>query len=73
MHKSRKAARDKIQACKTNDEFEEWLSMLRITDDVREIARMVYIKGWTRQKIAMETGYSVRQVSRKIAKLHDMM
>lgn len=73
MRPSRKQARDKIANCRTNEEFEEWLQMLRISDDVREIARMVYIKGWTRQKIAMETGYSVRQVSRKLAKLHDMM
>lgn len=31
------------------------------------------IIGWTRQKIALETGYSVRQISRKLAKLHDIM
>lgn len=58
-------------AVKTVEELKACIDALNLTDEEREIAMMVYSKGWTRQKIAMETGYSVRQVARKIAKIND--
>ena len=71
MRKNRKEARDRLMAVKTVEELKAYIDALNLTDEEREIAMMVYSKGWTRQKIAMETGYSVRQVARKIAKIND--
>lgn len=71
MLKRRREARDLARSLKTVDELERLIESINVTDDEREIARMVFEKGWTRQKIANETGYSRRQVDRKIAKIHD--
>lgn len=71
MLTSRKEARARVKAIKTFDELKRHVDSLNLTDEEKEIALMVYAKGWTRQKIAMETGYSVRQIARKIAKIND--
>lgn len=71
MRASRSAAREKIKSVRTRAELDEVLEMLNLTDSEREIARMVYGKGYTLTQVSMETGYSVRQVSRKLAKVQD--
>lgn len=71
MLTSRKEARARVKAIKTFDELKRHVDSLNLTDEEKEIALMVYAKGWTRQKIAIETGYSVRQIARKIAKIND--
>ena len=71
MLTSRKEARARVKAIKTYEELKSHVDSLNLTDEEKEIALMVYAKGWTRQKIAMETGYSVRQIARKIAKIND--
>lgn len=73
MRASRRAAREKIKSVKTRAELDEWLEMLNLTDEERDIARMVYGRGYTLTQVSMETGYSVRQVSRKLAKIQDRM
>lgn len=73
MLESRRRARTKAQGIKTRADLEEWLSLLNLTDEQREVARMVYLKGMSRQQIAFATGYSLRQVNRLLAKVHDKM
>lgn len=73
MRASRSAARRKIRDVRTRAELDEVLEMLNLTDSEREIARMVYGRGYTLTQVSMETGYSVRQVSRKLAKIQDRM
>lgn len=73
MRASRSASREKIKAIRTRAELDELLDMLNLTDSERDIARMVYGKGYTLTQVSMETGYSVRQVSRKLAKIQDRM
>ena len=70
MRKNRKAARDLLNSLRTVPELEQYLSMLRLTDEERDVARMIYEKGYSRQQIAMQTGYSKRQVDRMVAKIH---
>lgn len=73
MLKNRKEARDRVQKMRTVDEFEEFISALKVTEEDREIARMVFLKGWTRQKIAFEMNMSTRTVNKRIAKIYDLM
>lgn len=73
MRASRSAARRKIRDVRTRAELDEVLDMLNLTDSERDIARMVYGRGYTLTQVSMETGYSVRQVSRKLAKIQDRM
>ena len=73
MRKNRKEARDLLNSLHTVSELEKYLQMLRITDEEREVARMIYAKGYSRQQIAMQTGYSKRQVDRMVAKIHDRL
>lgn len=73
MRASRSAAREKIKSVRTRAELDEVLEMLNLTDAERDIARMVYGKGYTLTQVSMQTGYSVRQVSRKLAKVQDRM
>lgn len=73
MKPNRKAARDKVAGIKTSAELEEYLAMLNLTDDERNIARMIFSHGWSRAKIAVETGYSDDQLKRKIQRIYDKM
>lgn len=73
MRDDRKQAREFAKSMKTTAELDAYLNMLNLTDDEREIARMIFAKGWTRTRIAMETGYSESQVKRKICRIYDRM
>lgn len=73
MRTDRKAARDFVKSIKTKNELDSYLNMLNLTDEEREIARMMFGNGWTRTRIAMETGYSEAQVKRKICRIYDRM
>lgn len=73
MRANRKAARDLLNSLRTLPELEQYLQMLRLTDDERDVARMIYAKGYSRQQIAMKTGYSKRQVDRMVARIHDRL
>lgn len=73
MRANRKAAREFAMNIKTRADLEAYLDMLNLRDDEREIALMLFSKGWSRAKIAMETGYSQHQLNRKIARIYDKM
>lgn len=73
MRTDRKEARDFVKSIKTRTELEAYLNMLNLTDEEREIARMMFGNGWTRTRIALETGYSEHQVKRKICRIYDRM
>ncbi len=73
MRADRKAAREFVKGIKTREDLEKYLDMLNLTDEEREIAFMLFSKGWTRAKIALETGYSEGQIKRKICKIYDRM
>lgn len=73
MKPDRKAARDFVKGIKTRSDLEKYLDMLNLTDEEREIALLLFGKGYSRTRIAMETGYSQDQVKRKIARIYDRM
>lgn len=73
MKPDRKAARDFVKGIKTRADLEQYLSMLNLTDEEREIALLLFGKGYSRTRIALETGYSTDQVKRKIARIYDRM
>lgn len=71
MRENRSKARAKLKAVKTRAELDEWIDMLNLTDDERGIARMVYGDGCSIAQVCFKTGYSRRQVCRKLAKIQD--
>lgn len=73
MRANRKAAREFAMNIKTRADLEAYLDMLNLRDDEREIAILIFGKGWSRDKIAIETGYSKNQLNRKIARIYDKM
>lgn len=73
MREDRKAARDFVKSMKTRAELDSYLNMLNLTDEERNIARMMFGNGWTRVRIALETGYSEDQVKRKVCRIYDRM
>ena len=73
MRPDRKAARDEVGKIKTREDLRNYLDLLNLTDEEREIAWMIFAHGWSRAKIAMEVGYSERQVKRKVAKIYDKL
>lgn len=73
MKAERRAARDFVKGINTKAELDDYLNMLNLTDEERTIARMMFGNGWTRAKIALETGYSEPQIKRKIRKIYDRM
>lgn len=73
MRPERKAARDRVAKINTRAELEEYLVSLNLPEQHRQIATMIFANGWTRAKIAMETGYSERHLKRIIAKIYDRM
>lgn len=73
MKPNRKAAREYVQGIRTKDELRKYLDMLNLREEDRTIAWMIFANGWSRAKIAMETGYSEHQVKRKIARIYDRL
>lgn len=73
MKPDRKAAREYVKSIKTRADLEHYLDMLNLTDEEREIALLLFGKGYSRTRIAFETGYSQDQVKRKIARIYDRM
>lgn len=73
MRADRKAAREFVKSIKTRRELEEYLNMLNLSTEERTIAMMIFAEGWSRRKIAFETGYSEDQIKRKIVKIYSKM
>lgn len=73
MRPDRKAAREAVGKIKTREDLRNYLDLLNLTDEEREIAWMILANGWSRTKIAMEIGYSEHQVKRKVAKIYDKL
>lgn len=71
MLATRKQARDALQAIKTDAELREVIDSLRLSDEEKQVAYCAFGKFWTRQKIALEFGYSKRQVNRMMARIYD--
>lgn len=62
MRASRRKAREKIKNVKTRAELDEWLEMLNLTEEERDIARLVYAKGHSMAQVCFATGYPRSQV-----------
>lgn len=73
MNPAKKQARDFVKSIKTKSELDAYLNMLNLTDDEKEIARLLFGRGWSRTQIAMELGYSEHQIKRKINRIYDRM
>lgn len=73
MNPDRKQARDFVKSIKTKTELDSYLNMLNLTDDEREIARLIFSKGYSVVQVVMATGYSEHQVRRKINRIYDRM
>ena len=73
MNPSRKQARDFVRSIKTTSELDAYLNMLNLTDEERDIARLIFGKGYSVVQVMMATGYSEHQVRRKINKIYDRM
>lgn len=73
MNPQKKQARDFVKSIKTKAELDAYLNMLNLTDDEREIARLLFGRGWSRTQIAMELGYSEHQIKQKINRIYDRM
>lgn len=73
MKPDRKAAREYVKSLKTKDDLRNYLDMLTLSDEEKEIAFMIFAHGWSRTQIAMELGYSIPQVKRKISKIYSKM
>lgn len=73
MRPDRKAAREAVGKIKTREDLRNYLDLLNLTDEEREIAWMIFANGWSRAKIAMEIGYFEHQVKRKVAKIYDKL
>lgn len=73
MNPDRKAARERCMNIKTRRDLEDYIESLNLPDDEKRIAYMMFGDCWTRTKIAIETGYSKRQLARKIAHIYDRM
>lgn len=73
MRPDRKAAREAVGKIKTREDLRNYLDLLNLTDEEREIAWMIFANGWSRAKIAMEIGYPEHQVKRKVAKIYDKL
>ncbi len=73
MRPDRKAAREAVGKIKTREDLRNYLDLLNLTDEEREIAWMIFAHGWSRAKIAMEIGYSEHQVKRKVARIYDKL
>lgn len=73
MLRHRKAARDFVSGIRTREELRQYLDMLNLREEEKDIAWMIFANGWSRAKIAMETGYSEHQVKRKVARIYDKL
>lgn len=71
MLATRKQARDSLNAIKTDAELREVIDSLRLSDEEKKVAYCAFGRFWTRQKIALEFGYSKRQVNRMMARIYD--
>lgn len=58
---------------RTAAEVETAIDELNVTDEDREIAKMVLNRGWSYSRVAAETGYSVRSVQRRMARVYDRL
>lgn len=65
-----KAAQDKVRSIKRVEELNALIDSLNITDDEREVARLVLSNGWSYTRVSIELGYSDRQVRRIMNKIY---
>lgn len=73
MKSERKQAREMLLSLKTRADLEGYLNSLNITDEEREIAMLVFGRGWSLTRIQLELGYTKSQLKRRMAKLYDKM
>lgn len=73
MKSERKQARERLQNLKTRADLEAYLNDLNLTDEEREIAMLVFGRGWSLTRIQVELGYSKGQLKRRMARIYDRM
>lgn len=70
MRSELKAARDKALALKTADDLNALLDSLNITDEERDIARMVLGRGWSYTRVGIEVGMSERAIRKHMERVY---
>lgn len=73
MSPARKEAKERLLNMKTRSDLEDYLDSLNLTDDEREVAILVFGRGWSLTRIRVEMGYTERQLRRKLSKVYDRM
>ena len=73
MKSERKQAREMLLSLKTRADLEGYLNSLNITDEEREIAMLVFGRGWSLTRIQLELGYTKSQLKRRMARIYDKM
>lgn len=71
MNEERKAKKRAIQNIRTIDEYNAFVSNLKITDEQKEIMHMIFVKGYDYRLIGDKFGYSERTVKAKVRKILD--
>lgn len=73
MSPARKEARDRLLNLKTRADLENLLDSLNITDEEREIAVLIFGRGWSLTRICMELGYTNKQLRKRLSRIYDCM
>ena len=73
MNKKRKETRQRLKDIKTKREFLDLLDEVKLTDEERTIAEMVFLKGQGYSFIADTLGYAERTVKAKMRKILNIL
>lgn len=71
MDKKRKEARDKLNSIRTKQELLDYLDLLTITDEEKQIAFEIYALGYSHTRIAIEHNLSIEKSKHIIQKVLD--
>lgn len=71
MDETRKHTKKFVRNIRTKTDYEAFMGGLMLTDAEREIADMVFVKGWDYRLIGDTLGYSEVTIKRKMQKILD--
>lgn len=73
MDEARKHTKKFVRSIRTKSEYEAFMHGLMLTETEREIADMVFVKGWDYRLIGDTLGYSEVTIKRKMQKILDKL
>ena len=71
MDESRKYTKKFVRSIRSKVDYEAFMGSLMLTDAEREIADMVFVKGWDYRMIGDTLGYSEVTIKRKMQRILD--